>query len=187
MYVWTCLHTQCIFAAVGVSLKLLGATIPNNSLVDLDDILYRAPIPCCDVNPSNARPDLHDQALLCVTDLEDCCDAPRTVQGDWYYPNGTVVPLGEKGGRATFRSNRGPNEVIDGRQFYGSIRLFRRWGNPQEKGRYRCELPSAADPNVTLILYVNICKLHTISWLCYNTQTNNYFCTLTLIISGFWG
>ena len=50
----------------------------------------------------------------------------------------------------------------------------------KKKGRYHCELPSAADPNVTLILYANICKLHTISWLYYNTQTNNYFCTLTL-------
>ena len=144
---------------VGVSLKLHGVTIANNSLVDLDDILYRAPIPCCNETPSNARPELHDGALLCVTDLEDCCDAPCTVRGDWYYPDGRTVPTGSIRGPIAFVTNRGPNEVINDRQFYGSVRLFRRWGNPPERGHFRCEIPSAAYPNVTQILYVNIGEL----------------------------
>ena len=60
--------------------------------MDIDDILYRAPIPCCNIIPSNSRPELHDGALkLCVTDLEDCYDAPHTVRGDWYYPDGLTV------------------------------------------------------------------------------------------------
>ena len=144
-------------------------TIPNNSLVDLDDILYRTSdfypsvrTTCCSINPSNSRPDLHDEALLCVTDLEDCCDAPRTVRGDWYYPDGqTAVPSSGPDnfitdGLPSFLSNRGPNEVRDGRQFYGSVRLFRRWSNPPGRGHFRCEIPSAANPNVTQTLYVNI-------------------------------
>ena len=112
---------------------------------------------CCDVFPSNSQPDLHDQALLCVTDLVDCCDAPHTVRGDWYNPDGHTVPSGGIKGPVTFLINRGPNGVVNGRQFYGSVRLFRRWSNP-ERGHYRCELPSAADPNVYQTLYVNICK-----------------------------
>ena len=119
--------------------------------MDIGDILYRTP---GDPNPTNAN-GLHDQALLCVTDLEDCCDAPRTRRGDWYYPDGNIVPLDVHGG-ATFRANRGPNEIINGRQFNGSVRLFHQWNNPRQKGRFHCELPSAADPNITQTLYANI-------------------------------
>ena len=99
-----------------------------------------------------------DQVLLCVTDLVDCCDTPHTVQGDWYYPDGRVV-TGAFNSIATFLSNRGPNEVTNGRQFYGSVRLFRRWSNPPGRGRFRCEIPSAADSSVNQTLYVNIGEL----------------------------
>ena len=118
--------------------------------MDLDDILYRTPD---DPEPTNAN-GLHDQALLCVTDLVDCCDAPRTVRGEWYYPDGRRVEFD-----ATFRRNRGPNELSNGQQFYGSVRLFRRWSRPSERGQFHCELPSAADPNVTQTLYANIGEL----------------------------
>ena len=100
----------------------------------------------------DAQSELHDGALLCVTDLEDCCDAPHTVRGDWYYPDGRTVPtvnLSNLYHGSAFQRNRGPHEVNDGLQFYGSVRLFRRWSNPPERGRFRCEIPSAADPNVT--------------------------------------
>ena len=120
--------------------------------MDLDDILYRTPD---DPEPTNGN-GLHDQTLVCVTDLVDCCDAPHTVRGDWYYPNGSVVLLDALGHTVTFLSNRGPNEVINGRQFYGSIRLFRRWSKPPGRGRFRCELFSAADPNITQTLFANI-------------------------------
>ena len=81
-----CAHIK--FFAVGVSLKLRGVTIPNNSLVDFNDLLYRTSY---DPDPSNANATLHDLALLCVTDLVDCCDSPRTVHSDWYYPDGRRV------------------------------------------------------------------------------------------------
>ena len=127
--------------------------------MDVDDVLYRAPIDGFRENPTNDNSELHDQALLCVTDLEDCCDAPRTVRGDWYYPDGSIVLLGTIDGPVTFQRNRGPNEVINGRQFYGSVRLFRRYSRPPERGRFRCELPSAADPSVNQTLYANIGEL----------------------------
>ena len=139
----------------GVSLKLQGEVIPNNSLVDIDDILYTAPSPPeLDVVPSNSRPDLHNNSLLCETDLVDCCASPRAVRGDWYYPDGSVIPF--DAGGATLRANRGPNEVRDGRQFYGSLRLFRRYSLGIVRGRFRCELPDAANPNISQVLYANI-------------------------------
>ena len=59
--------------------------------MDLQDILYTAHSPPeLNVTPTNAN-GLHDQTLVCVTDLVDCCDTPHTVRGDWYYPDGSVV------------------------------------------------------------------------------------------------
>ena len=102
-------------------------TIPNNSLVDIDDLLYRTGF---DPDPTNAN-GLHNQTLVCVTDLVDCCDSPRTVRGDWYYSNGNVVTYTSQIYGKRFVKNRGPNEIINGRQFIvsstdGAIR--------QEKG-----------------------------------------------------
>ena len=95
--------------------------------------------------------------MLCVTDLTDCCRSPRTRRGEWYYPNGRVVQFDTDGRNRAFRRNRGANEVIGGRQVYGSIRLFRRF-SPPERGRFRCELPSAANPTVNQTLHVYICE-----------------------------
>jgi hypothetical protein len=98
--------------------------------------------------------DVQYGALLCVTDLEDCCDAPRTVHGDWYFPDGRRV---ESDG---FVATRDPNVIINGQRIYGSVDLYRRYfDQPQERGRFRCELPSAANPNVNHTLYANICEL----------------------------
>ena len=56
-------------------------------------------------------------------------------------------------------TNRGPNEVINRQTVYGSVRLYHRYSNPPGRGRFRCELPSAANPSVNQTLYVNICKI----------------------------
>ena len=130
-------------------------TIPNNSLVDIHDLLYRTGF---DPDPTNAN-GLHNQTLVCVTDLVDCCDSPRTVRGDWYYSNGNVVTYTSQIYGMRFVKNRGPNEIINGRKFSGSVRLFYRWSNPPGKGRFRCELPSASDPSVNQILYANVGEL----------------------------
>ena len=125
--------------------------------MDLDQILYTSPRQqdsCCNQDPTNAN-GLHDQTLVCVTDLVDCCEPPHTVRGDWYYPDGRRVEFNPVAS-VTFRANRGPNRVIDNRQFYGSVRLFHRWSNPPGRGRFRCELPSAANPSVNQTLYANI-------------------------------
>ena len=139
--------------AVGVSLILHGVTIPNNSLVEFEDTLYTAPHPCCNQDPTNTN-GLHDQTLVCVTDLVDCCDTPMTVHGNWYDPDGNRLTSTAS---PAFRSNRGPYEVVSGRQFYGSVRIFRRLTPPRaQRGRFRCELPSAVNSNVNQILYAYI-------------------------------
>ena len=144
---------------IGVSLKLQGVVIPNNSLVDFDDLLYVSIYDlCCNEPPSNDNQERHDQGLLCITDFENCCES--LLCGNWYYPSGRIVDFVAED-REIFQANRGQNEVINGRQFYGSVRLFHtnRHRRPLETGYFRCELPSAADSNATQILYVNLGKV----------------------------
>ena len=125
---------------------LLGQTIPNNSLVNLEDLLLRRD----NTQPTNTN---GLPTLMCVTDLVDCCDSPNTVLGNWYYPNGRTVVFNTAGG--TFQSNRGANEVINDQRFNGSVRLWRRY-TPDERGLFRCELPDAN--GINQIFYVNICE-----------------------------
>ena len=140
--------------AVGASLELLGVDLPNNSFVDVNDLLNvplggQVPVPNLDL------PTLH-----CFTELVDCCNAPRSSQGEWYFPNGTALDF-DLGGDTTFRRNRGANGFHGpgGAMVFGVVRLFRR-GIPPERGRFRCEIPTiASDPN-NEILYVNICELN---------------------------
>lgn len=138
-----------------MSLKLHGVPIPNNSLVDLDDLLYRTSYGIQSEVPTNDN-GLHDETLVCVTDLMDCCKSPRAINGDWYYPDGRVVQFDTDGLNSAFRTNRGPNEFRDGRRFYGSVRLFRRF-TPSQRGHFHCELPD--HNSVNQILYVNIGEL----------------------------
>ena len=42
---------------------------------------------------------------------------------------------------------------------FGVVRLFHR-GIPPERGRFRCEIPTNANPNNVERLYVNICELN---------------------------
>ena len=133
-------------------------TIPSDSYVDIDDIMYTAPNSGTQSEPpSNTNP--RDEALLCVTDLVDCCAAPNKMHGGWYFPDQSRVLESNDANIALFLANRGPNQNISGQQFYGSVRLYRRYSNPPERGHFYCELPSAADPNVTQILYANISEL----------------------------
>ena len=133
--------------------------MPSDSFVDFDDVLNIG----SGLGPTNRDPSGYGGAALeCITDLVDCCGTEsgspvRTVRGDWYFPDGTNVELASGGSR--FRVNRGPNEVINGQQFNGSVRLFRSFSGPPGRGRFRCELPSAANPSINQILYVNICEL----------------------------
>ena len=121
--------------------------MPNNSLVDIDDVLYTT---ADSEIPLNTRPERHDGSVLCVTDLVDCCETPML--GDWYFPDGTPVT---NTGSPAFRSNRGQNEVRSGRQFYGSVRLFRRYSAPiPDPPTFSCELPDYY--NVTQTLYAHI-------------------------------
>ena len=83
-----------------------------------------------------------DDALLCLTDREDCCSI---LNGEFYYPNGD--PGGFSSTNSLYR-NRGSQVV----------RLNRRDNPLSPVGRYRCEIPDSS--GTTQRIYINIlCKL----------------------------
>ena len=121
--------------------------------MDVEDLLYQTPN---DPVPSNDN-GLHDQTLLCVTDLVDCCESPP--RGNWYYPDGHNIVTLDNGTDPKFQSNRG--QYSEETDVNGSVRLWRRWSSPPERGRFRCELSSAANPSVNQTLHVTLlCKLY---------------------------
>ena len=166
--------------------------LPHDSFVDFDDVLN---IGSLNSTPSNRNPASEDAALQCITDLVDCCGTEsgtvRTEHGDWYFPDGTRVGLFIISRYKTrFLVNRGPNEVINGQQFNGSVHLFRRFSSIPQRGCFRCELPSAANPSVNQTIYVNICELiillllgthdrlssiHSEFWIFFQCSSCNYF------------
>ena len=147
------LHTNIRTHAVGTSLELLSVDLPNNSFVEVNDLID---IPLGGLNP---LPDRNLPTLHCFTDLVDCCNEPRSLGGEWYFPNGTALDFDFLNEITTFRRNRGPNGLHGpgGAMVYGVIRLFRR-GIPPERGRFCCEAPTAAGVNQTLC--ANICELN---------------------------
>ena len=116
---------------VPVALVLHGTVIPNHGLVLLEDIGDS------------------DAALFCMTDNTMCCgrgQSPgRGILGNWYYPNGTVVPnqvINNQSLQWDFYRNRGQSVV----------RMNRRRGGVN--GIYHCEIP---DQNgVSQSLYVGV-------------------------------
>ena len=144
------MHASKLYTVtVGASLELLGVNLPNDSLVDVHHVL--------DVSDSVLVPGYNHPTLHCFTDLVDCCNAPRAKLGEWYFPNGTALDFDFPGVDVTFRRNRGPNGPYGpgGQRVLGVVRLFRR-GLPPERGRFRCEIPTAAGINQTV--YINICE-----------------------------
>ena len=78
-----------------------------------------------------------EKALLCVTDLANCCDSEFNRMGEWFFPDRTPVPI--KIQSDGFYRNRGPLVV----------RLNRKSGTQSPTGLYCCQVPDATLRNIT--------------------------------------
>ena len=88
-----------------------------------------------------------DNALKCRTDLNTCCSHFNPGQsrgGEWRYPNNSLVGYISSG---DIYRDRGSMVVS----------LYRR-NATQPTGLYCCEVPTAADPNATIILCIHLGK-----------------------------
>ena len=81
-----------------------------------------------------------DNSLLCVTPVNTtCCSSDENEGvplGNWYFPNGTEVPINDT--EWLFYTTRGP----------GVVQLYRRTGGVS--GIYRCVIPDQSGVNQTL-------------------------------------
>ena len=82
-----------------------------------------------------------DGALVCVTDLIQCCRSDETGErgalGEWFYPDGSLVQLEDSGDN--FYRNRGT----------GIVRLNRRNDATSPTGQFCCVIPDATFTNKT--------------------------------------
>lgn len=81
-------------------------------------------------------------ALLCKTNLIDCCGTVPFREGEFYYPNGIQVPIDRL--RHGFYRNRGDQ----------MIRLNRRQNINTPNGEFRCEIRDA--DGVIQSLYITL-------------------------------
>ena len=108
-----------------LAFQLGGTTYPNNTIVLLEDIGEG------------------DNALLCVSNNTHCCVASSTFRGEFYYPNGTMLPI-KNVGHSVYRNRE------------ASFIRFNRRGNAVNLplGRYRCDIIDATGAKQSL--YINI-------------------------------
>ena len=70
----------------------MGTQYPNNSILNIEDVGEG------------------DRALACQTDKRPCCRTPPYRFGQWYYPNGSRVPIYGVG--APFYRNRSDEGIV---------------------------------------------------------------------------
>lgn len=117
-----------LLTAGRVFLSLNGRNISNGSYVDGNDIGDRP-------GPS---------ALLCHTDLHECCTASQAIDevelGNWILPNGENVKcMSSESNTASFYGERDRSVV----------RLWRR-GTPTESGLFCCRVPDSSHILITV-------------------------------------
>ena len=111
-------HKSCINIGPGVRLLWRGVEYPNNSIVRIKEIGEGV------------------DAVACQTDMRPCCGTPYRI-GEWYYPNGSRVPI--EGAREPFYRNRNDE---------GLVMLHRRYYSLYPTGLYCCVLPDATQQKV---------------------------------------
>ena len=119
-----------------LQLMFRGVSYPNNSVLSLNDI--------GDTSTGSA--------IICTTNGSPCCKTPPNRFGEWYYPDGSMVPNNATG--KDFYRGRGDNQTIQ---------LNRRNNAQSPTGSFCCELPDNSNVNHTLCVrlgtFCNMIKL----------------------------
>ena len=124
----------------GVYLSLRGSIYTNGSIIFVNDI--------GETNSSPMAPPESQNGLQCVTDRMPCCSSPHML-GDWFFPNGTVVPE-ETLSHGTFYSSRGLGND-------GTLNLNKVGTDlTTVTGEFCCVLPDINDVNQTLCAVIDV-------------------------------
>ena len=89
-------------------------------------------------------------SVQCVTDRRPCCAAIEGRAGEWYFPDGTRVPVIGSGATmaTTFYRNRGDD---------GTVNLNRLNNVIMPTGLFCCEVPDTAGADQTLCAEIGTC------------------------------
>lgn len=120
------MNVQLINLLLDVYFELNGQVYYNNSAISIEDV-------------GEGR-----NALLCKTDKEDCCRVQPNRYGEFYYPNGTQVPIRTQ--QHGFYRQRGEQQIL----------LNRRDGIVSPTGKYRCKIPEASGAFVNIYITLTI-------------------------------
>ena len=88
--------------------------------------------------------------LVCATQLDPCCGTLPNRFGDWFYPNGTMVPLNGD----SYHFYRTRRTLSSMPNVLGGALLNRRYDAMGPTGIYLCTIPGA--DRVTQSLYVGL-------------------------------
>ena len=112
-----------------VGLLFRGNIVQNNSVVTIEEIGE------------------NENALICRTTLRPCCNTLPNRYGEWYYPNGTIVPT--SGAGYDYYRSRGDD---------GTVRLNRRNSAASPSAVFYCQLPDSNGNTQTLYvgLYLDL-------------------------------
>ena len=121
----------------GVYLSLKGVVYPNNSHVLITNI--------GESNNSVSPPPNSNNGLQCITDRRPCCQSPLNRAGDWFYPNGSVVPTAQVG-TTTFYRNRGDDGTVNLNRVNSDVMM--------PTGRFCCVVPDATSTEVTVCSHI---------------------------------
>ena len=95
--------------------SFMGQTLADHSYVDL-----------------STMGSANDSSVVCHSDLSTCCSGGQGIhRGDWYFPNGTVLPFAG-------------NSVPIGEGHGAQVAVIRRTTATGPTGIYRCDIPTNA-------------------------------------------
>ena len=116
----------------GVYLSLKGVVYPNNSVILITEI---------EQTTSN-------NGLQCITDKRPCCATPPNRDGEWFFPDGGVVPvIGKEPNRATtFYRSRGDDGTVNLNRVNSDVMM--------PTGRFCCVVPDNTSTDVTVCVQI---------------------------------
>ena len=121
---------SCIYAGVYLSLK--GVVYPNNSVILITEI-----------EQTNTT---SNNGLQCITDLNPCCATAGSRAGEWFFPDGGMVPRQYMA--TTFYRNRGDDGTVNLNRLNNDVMM--------PTGRLCCVVPD--DTGVNQRVCANIGK-----------------------------
>ena len=107
-----------------------------------------------------------EKALICATNLRPCCNSLPNRQGEWYYPNGSLVP--PKNAGHDFYRSRGDD---------GTVRLNRKNDILSPMAIFYCVIPDSQGISQYLyagvypdVFLLGMCMLYSVHAHCTNHQ-----------------